>query len=249
MTSRSGLAYGSGFRSTASTTVKIAVFAPMPSVSVRSAAAVKPGRPAEHAEAVPDVLPQRFQERQAALIAPRVCDLRLAAEREPRRAPRRGRVETLARDGAPPASRDGTRAPRASSRSRRPRPRDTHQAGEEFAKVICLSRGFTRGHYSALSAHAGSIRSARRIGTQWANSATKVSTAAAPANVSGSTGLTPNTSAPRIPGGHQRRREARRDADRDQLEATARETSRSTSRRCAPSATRTPTSRVRCATP
>src|SRR5581483_4953182 len=42
-TSRSGLGNGSGRISTASTTVKIATFAPMPSASVRTAMAAKPG--------------------------------------------------------------------------------------------------------------------------------------------------------------------------------------------------------------
>ncbi len=42
-TSRSGSGYGSGRRSTASTSAKSAVVAPMPSASVRVAASVKPG--------------------------------------------------------------------------------------------------------------------------------------------------------------------------------------------------------------
>src|SRR4051812_9769301 len=41
---RSGSAYGSGFRSTALTTEKTAVFAPMPSASVATAAAANSGR-------------------------------------------------------------------------------------------------------------------------------------------------------------------------------------------------------------
>lgn len=51
--------------------------------------------------------------------------------------------------------------------------------------------------YSARSAVAGSIRSARRMGTQWARSATRVRRPAAAAKVGGSTGLTPNMSVPR----------------------------------------------------
>src|SRR5439155_7684992 len=42
-TSRSGSRYGSGRSKTALTTLKIAVFAPMPSASVSTATAVKPG--------------------------------------------------------------------------------------------------------------------------------------------------------------------------------------------------------------
>jgi hypothetical protein len=42
-TMRSGSGYGSGFSKTAFTTVKMAVLAPMPSASVRTATAVKPG--------------------------------------------------------------------------------------------------------------------------------------------------------------------------------------------------------------
>ena len=43
ITNRSGSEYGSGCKSTPLTTLKIAVFAPMPSASVRIATAVKPG--------------------------------------------------------------------------------------------------------------------------------------------------------------------------------------------------------------
>jgi len=43
VTSRSWLAYGSGRSSTASTTLKIAVLAPMPSASTKIAIRVKPG--------------------------------------------------------------------------------------------------------------------------------------------------------------------------------------------------------------
>ncbi len=43
LTMRSGSGYASGRSSTAFTTVKIAVLAPMPSASVRTATAVKPG--------------------------------------------------------------------------------------------------------------------------------------------------------------------------------------------------------------
>ena len=93
VTSRSGSAYGSGRSSTASTTVKIAVLAPMPSASVRSAASGEARRASQHADAVARVLPERVEERQAALIAPGLGDLRLAAELEPRRAAGRGRVE------------------------------------------------------------------------------------------------------------------------------------------------------------
>src|SRR2546425_1147383 len=42
-TSRSGSRYGRGCNNTALTTLKIAVFAPMPSASVSTATAVKPG--------------------------------------------------------------------------------------------------------------------------------------------------------------------------------------------------------------
>jgi hypothetical protein len=42
-TIRLGSGYGSGFNRTAFTTVKMAVLAPMPSASVRTATAVKPG--------------------------------------------------------------------------------------------------------------------------------------------------------------------------------------------------------------
>jgi hypothetical protein len=41
--SRSASGYGSGFRSTAWMTLKIAVFAPMPRLSVATATSVKPG--------------------------------------------------------------------------------------------------------------------------------------------------------------------------------------------------------------
>ena len=43
ITRRSGAWYGNGRRSTALTMLKIAVFAPMPSASVSTATAVKPG--------------------------------------------------------------------------------------------------------------------------------------------------------------------------------------------------------------
>ena len=49
--SRSALANGSGFRRTALTTANIAVFAPMPSASVSTATAVKPGDRANHRNA------------------------------------------------------------------------------------------------------------------------------------------------------------------------------------------------------
>ena len=73
--------------------VKIAVLAPMPSASVTSAAAVNPGRAPQHAEPVPHVLPERVDKRQAALVAPRLGDLGLASELQPRGAPRRRGVE------------------------------------------------------------------------------------------------------------------------------------------------------------
>ena len=43
VTSSSGFGYGSAFSSTPSTTLKMAVFAPMPIASVNTATAVKPG--------------------------------------------------------------------------------------------------------------------------------------------------------------------------------------------------------------
>jgi hypothetical protein len=43
MTNRSALLYGSGCNNTAWITLKIAVFAPIPSASVRTAINVKPG--------------------------------------------------------------------------------------------------------------------------------------------------------------------------------------------------------------
>ncbi len=51
------------------------------------------GRAPQHAEAVAQVLPQHLEKRQAALIAPGLGNLRVAAELEPRGAPRRGGIE------------------------------------------------------------------------------------------------------------------------------------------------------------
>ena len=110
--------------------VKIAVLAPMPSASVSSAAAVKPGVRRSMRSAVADVLPERLEERQAALIAPGLGDLRLAAEFEPRRAPRGGgieaggamaRLEHLAGGTAAPAARSRSRAPAAEGAAQRRR--------------------------------------------------------------------------------------------------------------------------------
>ncbi len=53
----------------------------------------EPRGPPQHPEAVPDILRQRLEHREAALIAPRVGDLRLAAEIQSGGAARRRRVE------------------------------------------------------------------------------------------------------------------------------------------------------------
>src|SRR3954468_3322644 len=106
----------------------------------------------------------------------------------------------------------------------------------------------TAANHSARSACAGSMRSARRTGSQCAARATAVRTAAAPANVTGSTGLTPKIRLPR-------KRVAISAATTPAPTPVATRTRplesarRSTSARCAPTAIRTPTSRVRWATP
>ena len=58
---RSGSPYGSGRSSTAWTTLKIAVLAPMPSASARTTTATKPGLRAHAADGVLEVLPQLRQ--------------------------------------------------------------------------------------------------------------------------------------------------------------------------------------------
>ena len=61
MTARSGSAHGSGRSSTAFTTLKIAAFAPMPSASVSTATAAKPGWRAERARAEAEILPESLE--------------------------------------------------------------------------------------------------------------------------------------------------------------------------------------------
>ena len=55
---RSGVGIGSGFSSTAFTTVKMAVLAPMPSASAETAAMREAGALAEQVQRVLDVIPE-----------------------------------------------------------------------------------------------------------------------------------------------------------------------------------------------
>ena len=69
---------------------KMAVLAPMPSASVSSATAVKPGAAPQHAQPVPHVARHVVEPRQAALIAQRLH--RLRRRRRPRSRRARGVV-------------------------------------------------------------------------------------------------------------------------------------------------------------
>ncbi len=79
---RSASANGSGFNTTALTTVKIAVLTPMPRPRMTMPASAKPGRLDQRADAVAHVAQQRFKRRQAAAIAIRLLGALDAAERD-----------------------------------------------------------------------------------------------------------------------------------------------------------------------
>jgi hypothetical protein len=64
-------------------TLKIALFAPIPTASVRTATAVKPGF-AQRAQAVADVVKQSFEEPNAARLAAFLFDALCATELQPR---------------------------------------------------------------------------------------------------------------------------------------------------------------------
>ena len=88
-TSRSGSANGSGRSTTARTTLNIAALAPMPRLSVRTAAMVNAGAFGQRAPRVAQVLPEMLDRRPAPHVAHRFLDQQHVAELPPRR---RGRL-------------------------------------------------------------------------------------------------------------------------------------------------------------